>query len=176
MKNKLSKVFMLIFASGFVFVSLAACNTATQATGSYAQVPAGKAFAEGKEVFFVHTEVSDQQIAETLTNMMKSPVFFVPALAKVPQESTARVFVFENGIAGDGPLGFQQDVFDNPPGTAQYSPLRRIVLVKWVSNSTSEILKSVDSIEKAETHGDLLLTETGIIVNMPFMVWDGGKR
>lgn len=176
MKNKLSRMFGLVLVSGFMVINLIACNTATQATGSFAQIPAGKAYAEGKEVYFIHTEVSDQQIAETLTNMMKSPVFYVPSLAAVPKESTARVFVFENGIAGDGPLGFQSDVFDNPPGTSQYSPLRRIITVKWLNNATAEILKSVDSIFQAETRGEVLVTDTGIIVNMPFMVWDGGKR
>ena len=64
---------------------------------TYAQVPAGKAYAEGKEIYFTHTEASDPAIAEKLTNMMKSPVMYVPSLAKVPAEALANVYVFENG-------------------------------------------------------------------------------
>ena len=176
MKNKMSRMLGFLFVSVFTLFNLIACNTGAQAAGSFAQIPAGKAYAEDKEIYFVHTEASDQKIAETLTNMMKSPVFYVPALANVPKELTARVFVFENGIAGDGPMGFQPDVFDNPPGNPEYSPLRRIIVVKWLNSDSAEILKSVDSIMQAETRGEILITETGIIVNMPFMVWDGGKR
>ena len=89
---------------------LAACNAQVQNTGNFAQVPAGKAYAEGKEIFFTHTEASDPGIAEKLTNMMKSPVIYVASLAKVPTEALANVYVFENGITGKGPLGFQPDV------------------------------------------------------------------
>ncbi len=98
-------------------------------------VPAGRAYAEGKEIYFTHTEASDPGIAEKLTNMMKSPVIYVPSLAKVPAEALADVYVFENGIAGKGPLGFQPDVFNNPPGTEGYSPLRQIILVKWADGA-----------------------------------------
>ncbi|HZW03222.1 MAG TPA: hypothetical protein VFF68_04805, partial [Anaerolineaceae bacterium] len=114
---------------------LSACNAQAQASGDYAQVPAGKAYAEGKEIYFTHTEASDPAIAEKLTNMMKSPVLYVPSLAQVPAESLANVYVFENGLAGKGPLGFQADVFNNPPGSEGYSPLRQVILVQWVDES-----------------------------------------
>jgi hypothetical protein len=157
-------------------VLLAACNAQAQSTGSYAQVPAGRAYAEGKEIYFTHTEASDQAIAEKLTNMMKSPVMYVPSLAKVPEESLANVYVFENGVQGKGPLGFQPDVFNNPPGTQGYSPLRQIILVKWADGAATSELKSVADITKAEAGGDLTTSKAGVVVNMPFMVWDGGKR
>jgi hypothetical protein len=157
-------------------VLLAACNAQGQASGSYASVPAGKAYAEGKEIFFTHTEASDAAIADTLTNMMKSPVLYVPSLANVPAESLASVYVFENGLAGKGPLGFQADVFDNPPGTDGYSPLRQVVLVKWAEGEQASEFKSEAEIEQAQAEGKVTTTESGVVVNMPFIVWDGGKR
>ena len=96
-----------------------------------AALPAGKAWAEGKEIYFVHTEASDAGVAEKLTNMMKSPVLLVPSLAKMPADALAQVYVFTNGVAGKGPFGFQSDVFPNPPGTDGYSPLRNINAVTW---------------------------------------------
>jgi hypothetical protein len=120
--------------------------------------------------------VSDPAIAETLTNMMQSPVIYVPSLALVPEEVLANVYVFENGISGKGPLGFQPDVFDNPPGTAGYSPLRQIILVKWGEGENANELKSVAEITEAESEGKLTTSAPGVVVNMPFMVWDGGKR
>lgn len=155
---------------------IAACNTQTGTTGSYAQVPAGKAYAEGKEIYFTHTEASDSGIADTLTNMMKSPVIFVPSLADVPSSALANVYVFENGVAGKGPLGFQADVFNAPPGTDGYSPLRQIILTKWADGAAAVELKSEAEILQAETEGKITLTTPGVVVNMPFLVWDGGKR
>lgn len=172
------KVFKKVVMVGLLSLSvlLAGCSLQTTSGGSFAEVPAGKAYAEGKEIYFSHTEVSDPMIAETLTNMMKSPVLYVPALASVPEEALAKVYVFENGITGDGPLGFQPDVFDNPPGTPGYSPLRQIILVKWADGEKASELKSVAEITQAESEGKLTTNVPGVVVNMPFMVWDGGKR
>ncbi len=156
-------------------ILLTACNT-QQSTGSFAQIPAGLAYAEGSEIYFTHTEASDPAIAEKLTNMMKSPVLYVPSLALVPEEALAKVFVFENGLKGKGPLGFQPDVFNNPPGTDGYSPLRQIILTQWVEGFKAVELKSEAEINQAEIDGKITTTISGVVVNMPFIVWDGGKR
>ncbi len=94
----------------------------------------------------------------------------------MPAEALADVYVFENGLKGMGPLGFQPDVFNNPPGTDGYSPLRQIILVKWNDEAKARELKSVAEISAAETAGEITTTKPGVVVNMPFMVWDGGKR
>lgn len=167
---------VVMFSLLVMTILLSACNAQAQSTGNYATVPAGRAYAEGKEIFFSHTEASDPDIADKLTNMMKSPVLYVPSLAKVPAESLANVYVFENGVAGKGPLGFQPDVFNNPPGSEGYSPLRQIILVKWADGVQASELKSEADILQAQTGGQLTTTASGVVVNMPFMVWDGGKR
>ena len=171
--KRTSVLFILLALS----VIVSACNTAAAAgTPNVAQIPAGRAYAEGKEIFFSHTEASDPAIADKLSNMMKSPVLHVPSLANVPAESLANVYVFENGLAGKGPLGFQADVFNNPPGSEGYSPLRQIILVKWADGAQARELKSEAEIDAAKTAGELTTTASGVVVNMPFMVWDGGKR
>ena len=152
------------------------CNASGKETGNFANIPAGRAYAEGKEIYFSHTEASDPDIAQKLTNMMKSPVLYVPSLGKAPEEMLANVYVFENGVTGKGPLGFQPDVFDNPPGTESYSPLRQLILVHWQDGSKVRELKSVTDILPAETSGELTTQKSGVVVNMPFMVWDGGQR
>ncbi len=152
---------VILFSLLALTVLLSACNAQTAAAGDYAQVPAGKAYAEGKEIYFTHTEASDPAIAEKLTNMMKSPVLYVPALADVPESSLANVYVFENGLTGKGPLGFQADVFNNPPGTDGYSPLRQIILVKWADGSAAVELKSEAEVTQAKAD---------VVVNVPFIV------
>lgn len=173
-KSNRNKAILITILAISIF--LTACNARAQSTGTFAQVPAGKAYAEGKEIYFTHTEASDSGIAEKLTGMMKSPVLYVPSLAKIPEGSLANVYVFENGIKGKGPLGFQADVFNNPPGTEGYSPLRQIILVKWAEGIDAIELKAESEITLAETDGKLSTSKPGVVVNMPFLVWDGGKR
>ena len=141
-----------------------------------ALLPAGMAYAEGKEIYFIHTEASDPDIANLLTGMMSSPVLHVPALAQVPDEVLANVYVFDNGPEGMGPLGFQADVFDNPPGTDGYSPLRRLSVVSWADPTNARMLTSVTEILAAQEAGEVTIAQPGVVINMPFVVWDGGKR
>lgn len=141
-----------------------------------AVLPAGKAYAEGKEIFFVHTEASDADVAQLLTDMMSSPVLYVPGLARVPDEALADVYVFDNGLEGMGPFGFQADVFDSPPGTDGYSPLRRVNVVTWADPSQARMFTSVAEIMSAMDAGEVTIAQPGVVVNMPFVVWDGGQR
>lgn len=173
---KSTRIKGMVISIFLLSVFLAACSTNSMGSGNFAEIPAGLAYAEGKEIYFTHTEASDPGIAEKLTNMMNSPVIYVPSLAEVPESALANVYVFENGITGMGPLGFQPDVFNNPPGTEGYSPLRQIILVKWTDGVTASALKSETEILKAEKDGNLTTSKAGVVVNMPFLVWDGGKR
>lgn len=157
-----------------VMIFLSACARAT--APNFAEIPAGKAYVDGKEIFFSHTEVSDPEVAELLTNMMNSPVLAVPSLAEVPDEALADVYVFTNGVAGSGPLKYQADVFTNQPGEADYSPLRRVVFVTWTSESQAKLLTSDAEIQSLADSGALTLERSDIVVNMPFMTWEGGQR
>ncbi len=80
------------------------------------EVPAIEGLYEGEEILFIHTEVSDQEIANQMTANMGSPLLFVPALERVPEAARADVFVFTNGVSGSSGQGFQPDVFDSAPG------------------------------------------------------------
>jgi hypothetical protein len=155
--------------------SLTACASQKNGPGM-AELPAGKAYAEGKEIYFVHTEASDAGVSEKLTSMMDSPVVHVPSLASVPDEALANVYVFTNGIEGMGPFGFQADVFDNPPGTDGYTPLRRLNVVTWTDGASARELTSVADVLASESAGELTIEQPGVVINMPFVVWEGGKR
>lgn len=143
------------------------------------RVPPVFGYAAGEDIHFIHTEVSDAEIAGVLTDMMDSPVPVVPSLAEVPADLLAHVYVFEDGLQPDGPRGpldFQPDVFDRPAGTDDYTPLRRIMLVNWGDDSEPRILRSAEDVETAEADGEVHITDSGIVVNMPFLIWPGGQR
>ncbi len=139
-------------------------------------LPPVKAFYEGEEVFFVHPEASDQKVADMLTDMMGSPVFVVPELARVPEEALSEVYVFTNGVEGDGPFGFQADVFDSAPGDEGYSPLRSLHLVTWEDESRARELRTLREVLEAEENGEVTIERQDVVINEPFLTWPGGRR
>lgn len=141
-----------------------------------AVVPPVDGFTEGQRIRFIHTEASDAGVADLLTKMMGSPVIVVPGLAKVPKEVLANVYVFKNGVKGTGPFEFQPDVFDNPPGTKGYTPLRTVVLATWKTESAARELRSAAEVKKAIDAGELVVEQPGVVVNMPLLTWPGGNR
>lgn len=139
-------------------------------------LPAIKGYADGAEVRFAHTEVSDPKVAQTLTSMARSPVLVVASLAQAPQSMLANVYVFTNGITGDGPLGFQPDVFDRLPSSEGYSPLRALNLVTWKDEGKARLLTSATDVRAAESASELTIERPGVVVNMPMLRWPGGQR
>lgn len=147
----------------------------SEPTGKYAPMVGG--YYNGGDILFIHTEASDAGVAEMLTEMMGGPlVVLVPELADSPDELLANVYVFTNGGAGMGPFGFQPDIFDSVPGDEAYRPLRRVKLVEWVAVDSPRELRSLAELQTAERGGEVTITQPGIVVNMPILVWPGGSR
>ncbi len=138
--------------------------------------PPVRGFGDGGVVFFIHSEASDAGIAQVLSLMMGSPVITVPELGKAPEALVANVYVFKNGGKGMGPLGFQPDIFDNLPGSDGYRPLRRISFVSWKAGASAKELKSVAELMQAQSRGELTVERTGVVVNMPMVLWPLGRR
>lgn len=111
-----------------------------------------------------------------LTKMMGPRVLIVPRLAEIPEKLLGKVYVFTNGIKGDGPFGFQADVFDSVPGDDGYSPLRSISLVSWKENVPPRELRSMEELENAAAKNELVIQPGGAVVNMPILTWPGGQR
>lgn len=139
-------------------------------------VPPVDGYLEGQAVRFIHTEASDPEVAALLSRMKGSPVLVVPALARAPEEMLGNVYVFTNGVAGDGPLEYQNDVFDRPPGTPGYRPLRALNLVTWKEGRVPRLLKAADQVEAALAQGEIALERPGVVINMPLLTWPGGHR
>lgn len=166
-RNLIVIVVVAVLMAGFVVL-------ARQRTGTISPPVTG--FLDGQEIRFVHTEASDRTVADTLTAMVRSPVLVVPSLAQAPASMLANVYVFTNGPRGRGPLQHQPDVFDNPPGTPGYSPLRSLNLVSWTNPSAAHELHSAADLLAAERRGELIVKRSGVVVNMPLLTWPGGRR
>jgi hypothetical protein len=141
-----------------------------------AGIPPVKGYTEGNEIKFIHTEASDTKVAELLTEMMGSPVLVVPSLAKSPEAITANVYVFKNGVRGEGPFDFQPDVFDSPPGADGYSPLRALNLVTWKNEQAAREMRAAAEVKAAADKGEVTIERPGVVINMPLLTWPGGRR
>ncbi|HEV8386705.1 MAG TPA: hypothetical protein VGQ03_03695 [Nitrososphaera sp.] len=138
-------------------------------------IPLTQGFVDGNEVFYISTEASDKDLADHLTNITGSRVAYAPALARTPPSAFANIYAFSNGVEGEGPLGFQPNVADSQPGDPEYSPLWRIILVEWQDGVTPRTLVSEDEIVAAQSLGEVKITPTQMIVNCPFVQWEGGS-
>ncbi|MFQ5970118.1 MAG: hypothetical protein ACE5J2_06465 [Nitrososphaerales archaeon] len=139
-------------------------------------IPLMKGYYNDDEAFFIATESSDKMLADQLTEKNGWKVVEAPLLSKSAKSALSSVYIFTNGVAGQGSMGQQADVFDNTPAqTNAYSPLRKIIDVTWNDESKASELKSVDEIMAAETAGDVTLEETNIVLNLPMIKWPGGQ-
>lgn len=130
---------------------------------------------DGQRVYFIHTEVSDPQMASMMTGMVNFPTLYVPNLKDV-SEKTGKVYVFTNGVPGMGPYGggpfmFQIDIFDSIPNKDDYGQFRVPYLVTWNNDANPRVLTSEKELLEAETKDELTIKATDKIVNAPMVVW-----
>jgi hypothetical protein len=138
-------------------------------------IPLLKGYENGNELYFIATDVSDEKTAAFATNLTGFKVNYAPALAQTPQTARVQAYAFANGVAGEGPFGFQLPVVNAKPGDEGYSPLWQVNEVTWNDNATVRELRSVEEITTAEQNGELSINSTDIVVNHPAIQWQNGS-
>ncbi len=138
-------------------------------------IPLLRGYENGNDIYFIATDVSDEKTAAEATNMTGFQVNYAPVLAETPETARAQAYAFTNGIAGDGPFGFQVPVVNGKPGDEGYSPLWQINLVTWGDTATPRELTSVEEVTAAEQNGELSINQTDIIANHPAIQWQNGS-
>lgn len=138
-------------------------------------IPMMRGFENGSEIFFIATDSSDNETATQITNQTGFRVNFAPILAETPENATGKAYIFENGVEGEGPLGFQLPVLNARPGQEGYSPLLQINSVTWNGGAQPTELRSEQDIIAASDAGQLSIEDTDIIVNQPAVQWEGGS-
>ena len=146
-------------------------------------IPMIDGYYNGEKVYFVHTEISDKEIADMMTAMVNFPTLHVPGLDDISPDDLGKVYIFTNGISGSGPYGggpffFQIDIFDSVPGMDEYNQFRVPQLVTWNEDSNPILLTSIEDLFEAEANGELSIESTDFVVNAPMVVWtsDGTKQ
>lgn len=145
---------------------LAACASPLFDVGrSETVLPVSRAWVDGRIVEYITTDISDQAMAR----MMGAN--HVPALAaaikSVPGQSIVeRVYKFPNEE--------QISIFQSAPSPVgaenrdrSYSPLWRVVMVRWNNPAMGRELKSEEELLAAEDKKQVSLELTDIVVNCP---------
>ena len=145
---------------------LAACASPLFDVGrSETVLPVSRAWVEGRIVEYVTTDISDLAMAR----MMGAN--HVPGLAAAIRSSSGRslverVYKFPN----EEQISIFQSA-PNPVGAENqdrsYSPLWRVVLVRWTGSTRKRELKSEEELLAAEQKKEVALEVTDIVVNCP---------
>ena len=138
-------------------------------------IPMRVGFFEKNSVYYIITDSSNQTVAEKIS-AHGSDVRFTPKLRWTPASSQDVVYVFTNGVKGEGVYGFQGEVFLSTPAQPEkYSPLRSISFVSWKSGQKAQILDSADEVLKAQKAGRITIANSNITINAPQVAWPGGQ-
>ena len=139
-------------------------------------IPMHQGYFEGDTVFFIITDASDQYHADIISENQNWSIHAASSLKDFPFSSLSPIYMFTNGVKGNGILGFQNEVFTNTPTQSElYSAFVKPIRVTWNSDSTPQVLDSEDKILSAIATGDVFLTETDLVLNMPQIVWPEGQ-
>ncbi len=128
-------------------------------------LPLSRAWVDGRTVEYVTTDISDAAMAQA------AGANYAPRLAAAVG-ATGRSSVLERVYKF--PAGEQISIFQSAPlpaGSANtvepYSPLWRLVLVRWTVPANGRVLKSEEALLAAEERGEVVLEQTHIVVNCP---------
>ncbi|NQV40179.1 MAG: hypothetical protein HQ505_06530 [Nitrosopumilus sp.] len=141
-----------------------------------ATIPMHKGIYEGNQVLYIITDGSDENYTKIISEKQEWNVELASVLADVPKNALQKLFIFKNGVKGDGIYGFQDEVFSSTPSQeSQYSALNSIIEVTWKVGQKEIEFKSATDIIAAEEGGRIQFNETGIILNTPQIVWPDGQ-
>jgi len=141
-----------------------------------ATIPMHKAIHDGKDVFYIITDSSSEDYAQTITEIQNWKVEIAPPLQDTPSKSLQTVYVFTNGVEGDGLFGFQDEVFSATPAQkSKYSALSKVIEVSWKRGQNEIVLDSAQEIIDAKQGGRVEFTDTDVILNTPQIIWSEGQ-
>ena len=128
-------------------------------------LPRHRAWVEGRQVDYVTTDISDAAMAQALgVNHVPRLADALPAIGQ--RSLVERVYKF----ADDTQIAVFQSA-PSPTGAANrdlsYSPLWRMVLVRWVAPHLPRELRSEEEVLASADRGQVSLQVTGIVINCP---------
>lgn len=155
-------------------VLISACSSLPEPVAHpQVSLPLHYAWVDGRKVEYITTDISDPAMAQALG------VNLVPRLAEaIPSQGRPSVVERVYKFVDDSQIAvFQSAPSPSGPNNtdASYSPLWRMVLVKWIQPSRARELKSEEQILAAADAQQLSMEITSIVVNCPITRSVDGK-
>jgi hypothetical protein len=141
-----------------------------------ATIPMHKGIYDGNQVLYIITDGSDEDYTKIISEKQEWNIELASVLADVPESALQKLFIFKNGVKGDGIYGFQNEVFSSTPlQKSQYSALNSIIEVTWKVGQKEIEFKSATDIIAAEEGGRIEFNEKRIVLNTPQIIWPDGQ-
>ncbi|MCV0430819.1 hypothetical protein [Nitrosopumilus sp.] len=141
-----------------------------------ATIPMHKGIYNGNQVLYIITDSSDEDYAKSISEKQQWNVEIAPSLSKVSENALQKLFIFKNGVKGDGIYGFQDEVISNTPSQeSKYSALSSVIEVTWKKGQKEIEFQSAEDVIAAEKGGRIEFNETGVIINTPHITWPDGQ-
>ena len=140
-----------------------------------ATIPMHLGFYDGEELMYIITDASDADWADEVTEIQEWRVEVAPPLASTSEDILNTMYVFTNGISGDGLYGYQSEVFQYTPNQDEYNALSRMVELTWKPGQKLGALEFASDIEDAIEAGRITMEYAGVVVNTPQIVWPDGQ-
>ncbi|MBI2643883.1 MAG: hypothetical protein HYW92_06305 [Nitrosarchaeum sp.] len=145
-------------------------------TNVAAIIPMHEGLYNGNSIFYIITDSSKQEYAEIITEKQGWKVETAPPIKNTPENTLQKIFVFKNGVKGDGIYGHQKEIFSSTPSQElEYSALNSVIEVTWKKGQNAKILESSEEIINAEEDGRVEFNKTGIVINTPQIIWPDGQ-
>ncbi len=139
-------------------------------------IPMHKGTYNGNQVLYIITDGSDEDYAKTISEKQEWNVELAPVISKIPENTLQKIFVFKNGVKGEGIYGFQNEVFSSTPSQeSEYSALNSVIEVTWKTGQKEIVFESAADIINAQENGRIEFNETGIVLNTPQITWPDGQ-
>jgi hypothetical protein len=139
-------------------------------------IPMHTGIYEGNQVLYIITDSSDEDFAKIISEKQGWNVELATSLVGVPENTLQKLFIFKNGIKGDGLYGFQNEVISNTPSQeSEYTALSSVIEVTWKVGQKEIEFQSAADVIAAEEGGRIEFNETGIVVNTPQIIWPDGQ-
>jgi len=123
-------------------------------TNVAAIIPMHEGFYNGNSIFYIITDSSKQEYAEMITKNQGWKVETAPPIKNTPENTLQKIFVFKNGVKGDGIYGHQKEIFSSTPSQElEYSALNSVIEVTWKKGQNAKILESSEEVINAEEDG-----------------------
>lgn len=155
----------LCFTAILIGLLSGCASTSYDAGRSETVLPLSRAWVDGRVVEYVTTDISDATMAK-MVGVNHAPRLAEAAKAPPGHSILERVYKFSNNE--------QKSIFQSAPNMvggenpdSNYSPLWRVVLVKWKNPRFVREIKSENSLLEAEDRQELTLDVTNIVVNCP---------